>query len=81
MATNFSKELLVKPGKKMRLADWDPDDTLGWDKGHKMNAAPRQDHREARQAAIPSLRRAQARATDRSSRTRRGRARTARSAT
>ncbi len=39
MATNFSKELLVKPGKKMRLADWDPEDTLGWDKGHKMNAA------------------------------------------
>ena len=22
----------------MRLADWDPEDTLGWDKGHKMNA-------------------------------------------
>lgn len=35
MATNFSKELAVKPGKKMRLADWDPDDTLGWDKDHK----------------------------------------------
>jgi PPK2 family polyphosphate:nucleotide phosphotransferase len=35
MATNFSKELVVKPGKKMRLADWDPEDTLGWDKGHK----------------------------------------------
>ena len=36
MATNFSKELLVKPGKKMRLADWNPEDTLGWDKDHKM---------------------------------------------
>jgi len=39
MATNFSKELLVKPGKKVKLADWDPDDTLGWDKGHKMKAS------------------------------------------
>src|SRR5579862_2380814 len=36
MATNFSKELLVKPGKKVRLSDWDPEDTLGWDKDHKM---------------------------------------------
>jgi PPK2 family polyphosphate:nucleotide phosphotransferase len=36
MATNFSKELLVKPGKKVKLSDWDPEDTLGWDKGHKM---------------------------------------------
>ena len=35
MATNFSKELAVKPGKKVRLSDWDPEDTLGWDKGHK----------------------------------------------
>jgi PPK2 family polyphosphate:nucleotide phosphotransferase len=39
MATNFSKELAVKPGKKVRLADWDPEDTLGWDKGHKTKAA------------------------------------------
>jgi PPK2 family polyphosphate:nucleotide phosphotransferase len=36
MATNFSKELLVKPGKKVKLSHWDPEDTLGWDKGHKM---------------------------------------------
>jgi PPK2 family polyphosphate:nucleotide phosphotransferase len=36
MATNFSKELMVKPGKKVKLADYDPENTLGWDKGHKM---------------------------------------------
>ena len=35
MATNFSKELVVKPGEKVRLAKWDPEDTLGWEKGHK----------------------------------------------
>jgi PPK2 family polyphosphate:nucleotide phosphotransferase len=35
MATNFSKELAVEPGKKVKLSKWDPDDTLGWDKGHK----------------------------------------------
>jgi PPK2 family polyphosphate:nucleotide phosphotransferase len=39
MATNFSKELAVKPGKKVRLADWNPEDTLGWDKGHKTKAS------------------------------------------
>jgi PPK2 family polyphosphate:nucleotide phosphotransferase len=36
MATNFSKELVVKPGKKVKLSKWDPGDTLGWDKTSKM---------------------------------------------
>jgi PPK2 family polyphosphate:nucleotide phosphotransferase len=36
MATNFSKELLVKPGKKIDLTEWDADDTLGWHKNGKM---------------------------------------------
>src|ERR1700722_13114077 len=36
MATNFSKELIVKPGKKVKLSKYDPDNTLGWDKTHKM---------------------------------------------
>ncbi len=39
MATNFSKELIVKRGTKVKLADYDPDDTLGWDKGHKAKAS------------------------------------------
>jgi len=39
MATNFSKELIVTPGKKVKLADWDPDETLGWRKGHKTKAS------------------------------------------
>ncbi|MGA3294817.1 MAG: polyphosphate kinase 2 family protein [Candidatus Acidiferrales bacterium] len=39
MATNFSKELMVKPGKKVKLADYDPENTLGWDKGHKMKVS------------------------------------------
>ena len=40
MATNFSKELIFTPGKKhVRLSKWDPDDTLGWKKDHKMKAS------------------------------------------
>jgi PPK2 family polyphosphate:nucleotide phosphotransferase len=39
MATNFSKELMAAPGKKVKLAHWDPEDTLGWQKGHKTNAS------------------------------------------
>ena len=39
MPTNFTKELAVKPGKKVRLEDFDPEDTLGWDKDHKMKAS------------------------------------------
>jgi PPK2 family polyphosphate:nucleotide phosphotransferase len=35
MATNFTKELMVRPGKKVKLRKYDPEDTLGWDKGHK----------------------------------------------
>ena len=37
MATNFSKELMVTPGKKhLNLSKWSPDDTLGWEKDDKM---------------------------------------------
>lgn len=32
MATNFTKELAVHPGKKVKLHKYDPDDTLGWEK-------------------------------------------------
>src|ERR1700688_2544515 len=39
MATNFSKELTVKPGKKVKLSKYDPSDTLGWEKGHKAKAS------------------------------------------
>ena len=39
MATNFSKELAVKPGEKVKLAKWDPEETLGWQKGHKMRTS------------------------------------------
>jgi PPK2 family polyphosphate:nucleotide phosphotransferase len=35
MTTNFTEELMVKPGKKVKLSKWDPEDTLGWDKDHK----------------------------------------------
>jgi PPK2 family polyphosphate:nucleotide phosphotransferase len=38
MATNFSKQLRAKPETKVRLSKYDPDDTLGWHKGHKMEA-------------------------------------------
>ncbi|MGH9724060.1 MAG: polyphosphate kinase 2 family protein [Candidatus Acidiferrales bacterium] len=34
MATHFSKELMVQPGKNVRLSKYDPDDTLGWEKDH-----------------------------------------------
>ena len=36
MSTNFTEELIVKPGKKVKLAKWDAEETLGWDKDHKM---------------------------------------------
>ena len=32
MATNFTKELIVKPGKKVKSGKFDPDETLGWEK-------------------------------------------------
>jgi PPK2 family polyphosphate:nucleotide phosphotransferase len=38
VTTDFSKKLLVKPGIKVKLAKWDPGDTLGWEKNHKMKA-------------------------------------------
>jgi len=39
MSTNFSKELAVTPGTKVKLSKYDPDETLGWEKGHKMKAS------------------------------------------
>lgn len=39
MATNFRKELVVTPGKKVNLSKYDPEDTLGWDKGHAMKTS------------------------------------------
>jgi PPK2 family polyphosphate:nucleotide phosphotransferase len=39
MATNFSKELVVKPGTKVDLSKYDPEETLGWHKGRKMEAS------------------------------------------
>jgi len=35
MATNFTRELIVKPGTKVKLAKYDPEETLGWEKNHK----------------------------------------------
>jgi polyphosphate kinase 2 (PPK2 family) len=35
MATNFAKELMVHPGKKVKLRHYDPEDTLGWEKDVK----------------------------------------------
>jgi PPK2 family polyphosphate:nucleotide phosphotransferase len=39
MATNFSKKLMAVAGKRVKLADWDPDDTLDWKKGSRMKAS------------------------------------------
>jgi PPK2 family polyphosphate:nucleotide phosphotransferase len=39
MATNFSKELIVKPGHRVQLRKYDPGDTLGWGKGHATKAS------------------------------------------
>ena len=36
MAANFSDELIVRPGKQVKLSQWDAEETLGWDKDHKM---------------------------------------------
>lgn len=35
----FTKEFKVKPGSKIRLSKYDPEETLGWHKGHKMEAS------------------------------------------
>src|SRR5580698_684398 len=39
MTTNFSKELIIKPGHKVQLRKYDPADTLGWDKGRATKAS------------------------------------------
>ena len=39
MASNFSKKLVVPPDKKVKLANYDPEETLGWQKGHAMKAS------------------------------------------
>jgi PPK2 family polyphosphate:nucleotide phosphotransferase len=39
MATDFSKQLIVKPGKKVKLAHYDADETLGWQKSRKVKHA------------------------------------------
>jgi PPK2 family polyphosphate:nucleotide phosphotransferase len=36
---HFTKELIVQAGEKVRLSKHDPDATLGWHKGHKMEAS------------------------------------------
>ena len=36
---NFSKEFAVKPGQKVKLKKYDPNETLGWKKDHKMKAS------------------------------------------
>src|SRR5271169_3994712 len=35
---NVRKALMVKPGKKVKLSDYDPDDTLGHEKGPRTDA-------------------------------------------
>src|SRR5215831_6311550 len=39
MATDFRKKLMATPGQKVKLSDWDPDETLGWGKNRKMKAS------------------------------------------
>lgn len=39
MATKFTKELGIEAGKKVRLSKYDPEETLGWHKGHKMETS------------------------------------------
>jgi PPK2 family polyphosphate:nucleotide phosphotransferase len=39
VATNFSKELIIKPGHKVQLRKFDPGDTRGWGKGHATKAS------------------------------------------
>jgi PPK2 family polyphosphate:nucleotide phosphotransferase len=39
MSAKFSSELIATPGKKIKLGRWDPNDTFGWGKGHKMKAS------------------------------------------
>ncbi len=39
MATNFAKKLIATPGRKIKLDKRDPEDTLGWEKNHKMKSS------------------------------------------
>jgi PPK2 family polyphosphate:nucleotide phosphotransferase len=39
VATNFSKKLLAMPGRKVKLTDAGADETLGWQKNHKMRVS------------------------------------------
>lgn len=39
MAAKFSKELKVGAGEKVRLSKYDPEETLGWHKGHKVESS------------------------------------------
>ncbi|MGA7626557.1 MAG: polyphosphate kinase 2 family protein [Candidatus Acidiferrales bacterium] len=39
MATNFTKELMVRSGRKVKLSKFDPDNTLGWSKNHAMKVS------------------------------------------
>jgi PPK2 family polyphosphate:nucleotide phosphotransferase len=39
MTTNFIKELMLPPGKKVKLSKFDGDETLGWEKDHKMKTS------------------------------------------
>lgn len=39
METKFSKQCVVPPDKKVKLARLDPDSTFGWEKNHKMKVS------------------------------------------
>jgi PPK2 family polyphosphate:nucleotide phosphotransferase len=39
MPAKFAHDLIATPGKKVKLDKWDPEDTLGWEKNHKMKAS------------------------------------------
>lgn len=39
MGANFSKKFIVTPGTKVKLAKYDPEETIGWEKGPKMKTA------------------------------------------
>jgi len=39
MGTNFSKDLAVQPGHPVKLAKYDPNETLGWKKDHQMKTS------------------------------------------
>ncbi|HTS12481.1 MAG TPA: polyphosphate kinase 2 family protein [Candidatus Limnocylindrales bacterium] len=39
MAHKFCDEFRLKPGKKVKLSKYDPDDCCGWEKGHKAKAS------------------------------------------